>query len=241
MEFISKLDIFDFVVLSHAISAVSIIKKIKPKIYCKGPDYKNHKEDITGNISKEVAAIKACGGKIVYTDDETFSSSQIINSVELKNEKIKIRNLKKNINIDSVFNGLKKVKNSKVLVLGETIIDEYIFCEAIGKSGKEPVLVMHDKYTEKYLGGVGAVANHIGSFCNNVTLMSFIGDNNEQLNFINRNLQKHIKKIFFKKDNSPTIIKKRYLDEINQNKVLGVYSMNDSNLTKKNENQIPIS
>ena len=55
---------------------------------------------------------------------------------------------------------------------------------------------MHDKYTEKYLGGVGAVANHIGSFCNNVTLMSFIGDNNEQLNFINRSLQNILKNFF---------------------------------------------
>ena len=38
-----------------------------------------------------------------------------------------------------------------------------------------------------------------------------------------------------KKDNSPTIIKKRYLDDINRSKLLGVYSLNDQSLSLKNE------
>ena len=34
------------------------------------------------------------------------------------------------------------MKDLKVLIIGETIIDQYVFCEALGKSGKEPVLVV---------------------------------------------------------------------------------------------------
>ena len=64
-----------------------------------------------------------------------------------------------------------------------------------------------------------------------------LGKNNE-LKFIKKSLQKHIKTIFLKKDKSPTIIKKRYLDEINHNKVLGVYSINDENLSKDNEDDL---
>ena len=36
--------------------------------------------------------------------------------------------------------------------IGETIIDEYVFSESIGKSGKEPHLVIRDlekKYTQE--------------------------------------------------------------------------------------------
>ena len=40
---------------------------------------------------------------------------------------------------------LENIKNKKVLVLGETIIDEYITTEAIGKSGKEPMMVVQQK------------------------------------------------------------------------------------------------
>ena len=148
MEFLSKLEMIDFVVLSKSISAVPIINEIKPDIYCKGPDYKKHKDDITGNIYKEKLAVEKCGGKIEYTSDETFSSSNILNNKEIsKNDPIK--NFRKIINVQSTIDKLEKIKKLKVLVIGEIIIDEYVFCEAIGKSGKEPVLVMHDKYTRE--------------------------------------------------------------------------------------------
>ena len=35
-------------------------------------------------------------------------------------------------------------------MIGETIIDQYVFCDALGKSGKEPVLVLKDLKTEEY-------------------------------------------------------------------------------------------
>ena len=43
----------DHVVISNSDVAISNISKIKPNIYCKGPDYKNNKEDITGNIKEK--------------------------------------------------------------------------------------------------------------------------------------------------------------------------------------------
>jgi len=35
---------------------------------------------------------------------------------------------------------LQAIRKLKVLVIGETIVDEYQFCSVLGKSGKEPVL-----------------------------------------------------------------------------------------------------
>ena len=40
---------------------------------------------------------------------------------------------------------LKDIKSKKVLVLGEIHTDEYITTEAIGKSGKEPMMVVQQK------------------------------------------------------------------------------------------------
>jgi len=234
MEYLSKLEMIDYIVLSNEITAVSIIKKLKPNIYCKGPDYKQDNDDVTGNIKKEKLAIKSVKGKIAYTDDQVFSSSNLINSSKSENNSL-IQNLKKSIDIKDTFDKIESLKKKKVLLLGEIIIDDYQFCEAIGKSGKEPVLVMHDKFTEKYIGGVGAIANHISNFCNDITIMSFIGDHQKQESFIKRSLSKNIKTILFNKKNSPTINKKRYLDEINHKKVLGVYSINDSDLIERDE------
>ena len=48
-------------------------------MYCKGPDYKIHKLDITGEIKNETKALNIYGRKVEYTDDITSSSSSLIN------------------------------------------------------------------------------------------------------------------------------------------------------------------
>ena len=73
-----------------------------------------------------------------------------------------------------------ELQNLKVLVVGATIIDQYVFCEALGKSGKEPVLVLRDLETQQYLGGVLAIARHLIAFCNTVSVLSFLGNKKEQ-------------------------------------------------------------
>ena len=52
---------------------------MKPNIYCKGKDYKNFKDDITGEILNETKELKKINGKVFYTDELTFSSSKLIN------------------------------------------------------------------------------------------------------------------------------------------------------------------
>ena len=75
LESLSELESVDYVVANKSPTAEEIIKSIQPNVYCKGPDYKNHSDDITGKITDEEDAVKLVGGKIMYTDDITFSSS----------------------------------------------------------------------------------------------------------------------------------------------------------------------
>ena len=51
---LSKLNNIDYIIESNDYSAVNIIKKIKPDLYCKGPDYK----DIYKDRSKKILAEK---------------------------------------------------------------------------------------------------------------------------------------------------------------------------------------
>jgi bifunctional ADP-heptose synthase (sugar kinase/adenylyltransferase) len=62
-----------------------------------------------------------------------------------------------------------------------------------------------------------------------------LGNKKEQKKFIKENIGKNIQLNFLTKSNSPTIIKRRFLDKIDNKKVLGVYSINDDSLTKKDE------
>ena len=67
-----------------------------------------------------------------------------------------------------IRNVMDKFFSIKVLIIGEAIIDRYVFCEALGKSGKEPILVLRKINTEQYYGGSIAISNNLSSFCKSV-------------------------------------------------------------------------
>ena len=130
---------------------------------------------------------------------------------------------------------LEKIKNAKILIIGETIIDQYIFCEGIGKSSKDPFIIMKDLHSQKYLGGAAMVAKNLSNFGSRVTLLSCLGDKYQYKSFIENKLGKLIKTKFINKLNSPTIIKKRYIEDISKYKMLGIYSLNDQPLNNLQE------
>ena len=238
MESLASIEVIDFVVLNKSANAIDIINKIKPNYYVKGLDYKNFKDDITGQIKKERLAVKKNGGKLIFTEDHTYSSSSILNqfadTYNLSQKKF-IHKIKTKINLNNFNKQINKLQDLKVLVIGEAIIDKYVFCETLGKSGKEPHLVLRNLREEVYLGGALSIARNVSDFCKKITILSMLGQEKEYEKYIKKILTKKIKSQFLYKLNSPTIVKKRYLEHITNNKVLGIYTLNDELLNKKDE------
>ena len=80
MEFLKNISLIDYVYINDNASAVNVINLLKPNIYCKGSDYKKHRDDVTREIKNEIKALKNIGGFIKYTNDITSSSSKLINN-----------------------------------------------------------------------------------------------------------------------------------------------------------------
>jgi rfaE bifunctional protein kinase chain/domain/rfaE bifunctional protein nucleotidyltransferase chain/domain len=237
-EFLQSISCIDFVAEIDSPSVIEGIRIIKPDIYCKGNDYKDHSKDITNKIKKEIAEIRKYNGKIFYTDEITFSSSKLLN----QNKIIHNDDYNKTINqITSKYSYrdieiiLDDLLETKALVIGEIILDQYNFCEPLGKSGKDPIMMFRNIHYEKYLGGTAAIANHLSSFLNYIKLVSTISDKNDNENFIKKNLKKNIKTHLIPKENSPTIKKEKYIDHITNNKIIGFYHFNDTQLNAKLE------
>ena len=241
LEALAGLESIDFIAANKWSNAVKTIKILQPDIYCKGPDYKDHSDDVTGKINDEEEAVKSVGGEIKYTEDITFSSSNLLNKYgDIYNETQKtfIQKMFNSQDFDKIKSKVDNLQNLKVLVVGETIIDQYVFCEALGKSGKEPVLVLRDLNMEQYAGGAAAIARHLSDFCGTVSLLSMLGEKKEYEDFVLKSLPKNIQSYFVYKEASPTITKKRFVDNISKSKNLGVYSINDSQMNSNNQNQL---
>ena len=86
----------------------------------------------------------------------------------------------------------------KTLVIGEIIKDEYIFCSPLGKSPKEQLISMKENKKEIYAGGVAASVNHLSSFLSDCSLLS-ICPKDESKNFLDKNIDKRVKKYFSSK------------------------------------------
>ena len=51
LEALAALNVIDCVVLNSTPTAVNVIQRLRPNIYCKGLEYKNQKNDISGEIT----------------------------------------------------------------------------------------------------------------------------------------------------------------------------------------------
>lgn len=233
---IAALDCVDFVAINEWPTAIETIHHIKPAIYAKGSEYRDHANDLTAKIQDEIKAIELVGGCVAFTDDITFSSSSLINQYfpAFSDEVMRYLNDFKHRYVSKeIIDYLEKAAALKVLVLGETIIDEYCYCDAMAKSGKEPVLATKHLKKECYIGGILAVANHMASFCDAVDCVTFLGENGEYEDYIRKNIKKNVKLEFFYKDQSPTLVKRRYVENYLKQKLFEIYEMNDDPLKEE--------
>lgn len=177
-KMVAALECVDFVVIGGPLGACEMIDYFWPKFYVKGPDYKNKAEDITGGIYKEEDAIKKVGGELVFTTGKTESSSSLINNLfntftEEQNTVInRIKDLGGMNTVVEIFNEIDK---QRVVVVGEPIVDTYVFCEPEGISSKSPTISARYTYEENYAGGSMAVANHLADFVKEIHLFAPYG------------------------------------------------------------------
>ena len=239
LKFLQEINCIDYIYTSNDFTAETVIKNLKPNFYCKGKDYSKANINVDKNLAKEIRALKIGKGKFKIIKEENFSSSQFINENNFQNFdhecKTYINQIRKKFDVNQIINNLDKIKNKKVLIIGEMIIDKYVTTETIGKSGKEPMLVLKPKKEIKFLGGAGYIANLCSGFVKNVKVISFLGKENTERNFVVKNLNKNVSHNFLLKSNSPTINKLRYLDDYKKTKILGVYNLNDDNISKIEE------
>lgn len=241
MESIAALEAVSYVALNKWETAIETLKLIKPTFYVKGQDYKKSEDDITGNINKEEEAVKSVGGQLYFTEEIQFSSSKLINAhFSPLNDSVQeyLSGLKKKHNADSIINEIEKLKNLNVLVIGDTIIDEYHTCRPLGKSSKSPTISTMFLKGESYAGGVLAIANHLDQFAGKVDLVTCLGKQNPQQEIIEQKLSKNINKKFFLRNDGPTPTKRRYLDTYLNLKLFEVTFMNDTYLANDLEKEV---
>jgi rfaE bifunctional protein kinase chain/domain/rfaE bifunctional protein nucleotidyltransferase chain/domain len=215
VESLAALACVDFVAINHAVSAVGALNAIRPSIYVKGSEYRSHDDDVTGNIVREQEAVERHGGCIFYTDEITFSSSNLLNEhfhVFPSATKEFLNDFRGDWSGKEIQDQVASLSDLKVLVIGDAIIDQYHYSTALGQTGKGNVFAVSYDSEEQFAGGAIAVANHIADFVDRVSLVTGLGSLDSHEQFIRDKLLPNIEpEIFYFKD-APTVTKRRFVD-----------------------------
>ena len=241
VEFLTLLSIVDFVYLDFNRTATNVISKIRPNYYVKGTDYKVSQKKIIGVLLEEKKAVERYNGKLFFTNEESFSSSNIINNQTIdKNLISALKKIKNNYSFEKINNIIESISKLKVLIIGDTIIDEYDYVSPLGKPSKENIIATLYENKELFAGGIFASINTISSFCDNVDFITTIGSPKIESNFIRQNIPKNIKKRLIYKNKFFTTKKTRFVekDHYKIRKLFEVYNMIDKPVDKSIEKKI---
>ena len=191
------------------------------------------------NVSTRFKVIN--GRQQIDQQIDNFSPANEINRI-LSNQDIEIdkflKRFRHKYRLEDIYALLDRMSKLRVMIVGDTIIDEYQFCQSIGKSSKDPTLALKYESRDVFAGGSLAIANHVAQFTDHVQLYTVIGEFDSRIEFIRNHLHPNVHPHFYVQDGAPTIVKRRFVDSYNLNKLLEVYVMDDSGLNKKKERML---
>lgn len=175
---LAALHCIDYVVVIPFPAAVEAIELIKPNIYCKGKEYEDQNNDVTGNIADDITAVERCGGEIRYIGSVVFSSTKLINNnLEHLSEDNKdfCKSLSESFPPEKFRAAVEAFKKLKVLVIGDVIFDKYTYVHVQGLTSKNRMLSGRYEEESLQLGGSLAVYRHLQPFCGQVDIASILG------------------------------------------------------------------
>ena len=118
---------------------------------------------------------------------------------------------------------LKTLRDSSVLILGEAIIDEYIYCDALGKVTKDPLIAFEKRTKHEHFGGVLAVAKHFSGLGINANVITKWASTDQD--FIMSEVDSNKKINIFNLGSSKSIKKTRYVDRSSNTRVFESYEL----------------
>lgn len=240
-EMLASLHHVDWVAIVDAPDAVGALDVIGPSIYVKGQEYENADDDVTGKITLERQAVEARGGRLHFTDQIVFSSTELINrhfNIVEPHVRDHLDGLRADNALAELTSLIDKVRDYRVVLVGDAIIDEYQYALPMGKPPKESIIAARLQDVETFAGGVFAAANHVASFCAEVDIITCLGASESHEELIRRSLKPNVRLHAVTRPGVPTTLKRRFVDPSCMRKLFEVYVMDDDPLTTDLQDEV---
>ncbi len=234
----SLLDVNGVVILDD-INLNTLIELLEPNAFVMGHEFENKQSD---ELKGWITTAETIGAKIVFhSGSVNYSTSSLLYEqydyvCNQNTEEYKHACKRQGVLTEQLAQKCHLFENSKILVIGDTIVDQFIACDPLGMSSEAPVLALKELESKEFIGGAAIVACHIKSLGAQSYFISVTGQD-EPAEFIKKQLtQRDIDYFLFADNERPTTFKIRYMVE--SQKMLRVSRLEDRDISRIIEESI---
>jgi rfaE bifunctional protein kinase chain/domain len=236
---VASLQRVDQVVLLGEGSLEDLIKVLKPAVLILGKEFEYEQVD---QVSEAVQLQKKQGGKILFHAGEFhYASADLLKDnlpdlldqhIEQFKQACKLHKIK----TAGLLECIEKFKDASLLVIGDTIIDQYVACDALGMSAEAPVVVLRELDTREYAGGAAIVAMHLSALGAKCQFISVVGQDDEAKLAAKELDRLNVEHHLIEDSSRPTTFKIRYL--VDNQKMFRVSRLKEHCIEKQVEDKI---
>ena len=173
---LAAFEMVDYVLIDSNPTPLNNIEVLKPNYFAKGFEYSS--TGLPKATYEELKVVKKNGGEMLFTPgDIVYSSSNFLNEnlPKLNIDKLLLLLYQNSLSFKDLRGSIKKISNTSVHVIGDTIVDSYTRTSLIGGQTKTPTFSVLFNEKNDYVGGAGIVAKHLEAAGAKVTFTTVLG------------------------------------------------------------------
>jgi len=161
-ENLAEMDCVDWVYVSPEPTAEGLLRRVAPDVYIKGREYEHNRDP---RFEAERRAVEDAGGRVVFSSgDVVFSSTALIQAIESSVDPFhgRLRQLLESPDLTAsrLTATVESMRGRRVVIVGEVILDTYVFCDRPDVAGESPVMTLRPLEHRHFDGGAAILARH---------------------------------------------------------------------------------
>lgn len=233
---LSALAMVDQVILAKNETLLDAVKLLNPDVLVLGKEFEQRDDPV---IRESVALVRNQKGLVTFHAGETSYASSNFQGMPQELEDFARQEAfnkacsRLDINQQTLCRIVDRFADCRLMVVGDTIIDQFVACDALGMSAEAPVIVVRELDTEEFIGGAGIVAAHATALGAECHYLSVVGDD-DNATWARRGLDRlGVKNHLIADPSRPTTFKIRYMVE--KQKVFRVSRLKEHSLDTSTE------
>jgi len=180
-ENLAALACVDLVYVDPNPTAEQLLEDVKPHVYVKGREYDQSHDP---RFLNEKRIVERHGGRVIFSSGEiVFSSTRLIDTLdadpELNGQRLGIFCERHGVDTPALARTIDRFKGLRVLVVGDTVVDRYVFCDALEIASEWPMVSLKRLEERTYVGGAAIVARHVAALGAQASLLTAAASNEQ--------------------------------------------------------------